>query len=446
MRKLFAVITIIGGGSNYTSEVIRLLIEQAKQLGLKKIRLMDTDQMKFLDSGKTRMEINAGLARRMVKHLGLDIEITVHYELVPAITGTNLVLTQIRPGMNQERIRLELLGHQFGSIGQETNGIGGMALACLSIPAVLEIAWAMEKYAPGAPMINFTNPAGMVTQAVLNHSSITAFGMCNIPICFLLESLHGIGLDDSALGRLDVGWTGLNHLTFMNRFEIDGRDRIDDVIAYFATHLAEDEWGDLGVVAETVRWMEEHQIVPGHYVPYYLFPEQVREFQIAEARKNGTRGQNIAPGEVALFRELLNLGLVTTPDGLKSRGGTNYSKAAIRAIIGLMSDDGMRQVLCCKNESLSFLGGHVAVEVPTVVTTKGAKAIEQVAPPQVEPLIAKIAGLQTMVVEAAMKKESALLLQAALENPTCPDDEATCRAMVDALFAEDEQGLFVGWS
>ena len=441
MRK-FPIITIVGGGSNYSAEVLRLLIKQWKTLGLREIRLMDNDQSRFEDSGMSRMEINAALARRMVSAQHAEVTISVHYSLSSAIAGTSLVLTQIRPGMNRERIRLELLARKFGCIGQETNGLGGIALEVLSIKAIIEVARVMEKLAPEASLINFTNPAGMVAQALVNYTKVNAFGMCNIPICFLLDGLAGLGFDVEVIDQVRVNWYGLNHFSFLQHFDIYGVDHIAKVAHHFET-LAEDEWGDLGVADKTIAWMREFGIVPGHYLPYYLFTDAVRGFQNAQPC---TRGQEIAEQEPLLFRDLMDPELVTTPDRLRNRGGTNYSKAALRAIRGLQGDQPVYQILCCRNNgAMANLGDDVAVEVPTWVTENGVQPIPQPVDERVASMICDRADMQELVVKAAMERDPRLLVQALVVDPLTPSDQTTCEQMVAELFSGDDQHLFDDW-
>ena len=223
-------LTVIGGGSSYTPELLDGLFLRLERIPVSEVWLMDLDVQ--------RLGINAAFARRMAEAHGVGIGIRVTTDLREAVRGARYVVTQIRVGGMQARIADEKLGLRHGLIGQETTGVGGFACALRTIPRILDIARVMESLAPNGFLVNFTNPAGINTEAVLRHSAIRTVGLCNVPIGMIMDIVKHLG---GAWDDYELDYVGLNHLSWVRRFARRGEDITQAVLEKFFEH-ARDEW------------------------------------------------------------------------------------------------------------------------------------------------------------------------------------------------------------
>jgi 6-phospho-beta-glucosidase len=206
-------ICVVGGGSTYTPELIEGFIGAEDDLSLEAIALMDINS--------DRLAVVGGLAGRMLKAAGSGIELQLFTDRRKALDGANFVLTQIRVGGMQARIRDERIPLNYGVVGQETTGPGGFAKALRTIPVMLDIAADMAAVAPEARLINFTNPSGIITEAVSKYSEVPVIGLCNGPI----HSLYAIAADlKTEPERIRLDYVGLNHLSWIRGVYLDGRD------------------------------------------------------------------------------------------------------------------------------------------------------------------------------------------------------------------------------
>ncbi|MBP2020139.1 alpha-galactosidase/6-phospho-beta-glucosidase family protein [Symbiobacterium terraclitae] len=218
-------IAIFGGGSSYTPEIIEGFIVRHATLPVREIHLVD------IPAGREKLQIVGALAQRMVRKAGLDIRIVLTEDKDAAIEGADFVTTQLRVGLLEARIKDERIPLKYGTIGQETNGAGGMFKALRTIPVVLDIARRMERLAPGAKLINFANPSGIVTEAVLKHSKVDVMGLCNVPIGMKMNIAKLLDVDPS---RVDIDFAGLNHLVWGLNVRLDGKDVKKQVLAGLA--------------------------------------------------------------------------------------------------------------------------------------------------------------------------------------------------------------------
>lgn len=189
MNKKLKIVTI-GGGSSYTPEIIEGFIKRADELPIEEIVLVD------IEDGKEKLEIVGNLARRMVAAAGLDWKITLTLDRKEALKDADFVTTQLRVGLLDARIKDERIPLSLGMMGQETNGVGGMAKALRTIPVILDICKDIEELCPEAWLINFTNPSGMVTEAVLNNTKVKCIGLCNVPVGMMKAVEEVLGSDD----------------------------------------------------------------------------------------------------------------------------------------------------------------------------------------------------------------------------------------------------------
>ena len=232
-------ITVIGGGSTYTPELVNGFLARVATLPIKELWLMDID--------KERLDIVGGFAQRMAKAKGEPFKVILSTNQREAIAGASYVVTQLRVGQMPARRGDEYLGLRHGLIGQETTGVGGMAKALRTIPVILSIANDIRETAPGALLANFTNPAGLVTEAITRYASdVPAVGVCNVGITTKmgildeLEKATGSRVDE---GRAVLNTLGLNHLTWHRGFTIDGEEMWPMIFPAYVEELKKEEQG-----------------------------------------------------------------------------------------------------------------------------------------------------------------------------------------------------------
>jgi len=212
-------ICVIGGGSTYTPELIEGLIERRDELPVATMTLMDIDE--------NRLRVVGGLAGRMLQAAEANIELSLTTQRKEALEGADYVITQIRVGGLACRIQDEKIPLQFGVVGQETTGPGGFAKAVRTIPVLLDIAHDMAEVAPGAHLINFTNPSGIITEALLKYTTTPTVGLCNSPVGFQRGIAQQLGV---APERIQLNYVGLNHLSWIRGVRLDGEDVFDQVL------------------------------------------------------------------------------------------------------------------------------------------------------------------------------------------------------------------------
>ncbi|MFN2276859.1 MAG: 6-phospho-beta-glucosidase, partial [Candidatus Promineifilaceae bacterium] len=258
-------VAVIGGGSSYTPELINGFLERVEQFPLKELWLVD-----ILPE---RLDVVGGFAQRMVKARGAPFEVHLTTDRREAVAGAGYVTTQLRVGWMQARREDEYLGRRHGLIGQETTGVGGMAKALRTIPVILELAADMRELAPQAPLVNFTNPAGLVTEALARYApDITAVGVCNVPITaknMILDTLDLPGDRGELAQRSELHTLGLNHLSWHRGFTLDGEDLWPQVMAHLLARIEdgeEEEWD-----ADTIRVLN---MIPNYYLQYFYYTDR----------------------------------------------------------------------------------------------------------------------------------------------------------------------------
>jgi len=359
-------IAVIGAGSTYTPEIIEGLVARSGRLGIGSIRLMDIDEAK--------LGIVGGLAARMIGRSPLGgrstlgggvppTRVVLTRDLDEALEGADYVLAQVRVGRLAARIEDERIPLRHGLIGQETTGIGGFFKGLRTIPVVLDIARRMERLCPEAWLVNFSNPSGMVAQAVLGESRIRMVGLCNNAINMYREVARWLGTD-----RAEIGYLGLNHLSWITSIVLDGRDRLGEALAAGAAGHMPANVPHSGFDPETLRVAGG---LPCAYLTYFYYREKALAEQLAAGE---TRGQVCMGIEEELLRMYADPGLSTKPTQLSKRGGSLYSEAAISLIESL--EGGERDVHVVNLRSggaLDFMEDDDVVEIPAAVG-RGAPA------------------------------------------------------------------------
>jgi 6-phospho-beta-glucosidase len=353
--------------------------------------------------------------QRLAARRGGAVRVTLHEEAGPALDGASFVVTQIRVGGIQARIADEKLGLRHGLIGQETTGVGGFACALRTIPRILDIARVMEELAPRSVLVNFTNPSGIVTEALIKHSRITSVGLCNVPIGIIMDIVKHVGC---AMEDVELDYVGLNHLSWVRRIRIRGKDATETVLARFLD-LAHEEWEVEAVRTNMVLAMKSLGMFPNGYLQYFYATEAVLSHL---KNKLKTRGEEVLEVEKTLFEKYARPDLDQKPEELSKRGGAHYSSAAFHLISAIENNTRNRQIVCCRNNgAIPTFDDDAAVEVPAVIGRDGATAIPQPPPGlAIRGLMQAIKAYESLTVKAAVDGDREAAFQAMLMHPLMP--------------------------
>jgi 6-phospho-beta-glucosidase len=422
---------VIGGGSSYTPELLDGLFSRTERIPVSELWLMDPDT--------ERLAINTGFVQRIAEQRGAPFSIHSTTDMREAVKDARYVVTQIRVGQMQARIQDEKLGLRHGIVGQETTGVGGFACALRTIPRILEIAHTMEDIAPNGYLINFTNPAGIVTESVLKHSKIKSVGLCNVPIGMIMEVIKYFG---GAVDDIELDYVGLNHLSWVRQFKKSGEDITAQVLDKFFEH-ARDEWEQDDTRENMISAMKSLNMFCNYYLQYFYSTDTVLE---TFKKKDKTRGEEVLEIEAALFKKYQDPELKEKPEELSKRGGAHYSTAAFHLIDAIENNTGNRQIVCCRNNgAVPTFDDDVAVEVSAIIDAKGATSLPQPVPESpIRGLMQLIKAYESMTVEAAVTGNRETAYQALLLNPLTPNAGA-CRALLDDLLEINKphlQGTF----
>ncbi|MCC7383857.1 MAG: 6-phospho-beta-glucosidase [Deltaproteobacteria bacterium] len=399
-------IAVVGGGSTYSPELASGLAERAAALGLHTLALYDRDASRLATVG--------GFVERLCRGIAPELSVERHQELDAALSGARFVVVQIRVGGQAARREDELLGRSFGVIGQETTGVGGLAKALRTIPAVLEIARRVERVAPGALLINFTNPVSIVTQALLTHTAASAVGLCNIPIGQRRAIAEHLGVDPS---EVIIDSVGLNHLSFIRGIEVGSREILPELIRGLTTTLPNGQRPanipDLDFPAELFR---DLGLIPSDYLRYFFLAKET----IAEqAARPSTRADDVIAIEAELLAEYARPDRTTKPEALSRRGGAFYSHAALEIIEAVTHDTQARLVVDVANGSTVFeLPREACVEVPCLVSATGARPLPQrPLEPVIRGLIQHVKAYEELAITAALSKSRRDIYRALVAHP-----------------------------
>ncbi len=357
MRKELKI-AIIGSGSTYTPEIIEGFINKKDSLPLRKLYLMDIDSRK--------LNIVGNLCKRMVEFAKLDCEVVLTQNLDEALEGADFVLAQIRVGKLPARVLDEKIPLKYNLIGQETNGIGGFFKGLRTIPVILEITKKMEKLCPDAWLINFSNPAGMITDAVLNHSKIKMLGLCNVPLNMIDSLKKRLGLQSA-----QVEYVGLNHLSWVTSIVSDGKDYLQTAIKEGINSEAMKNIPASGFTPELIKTVGA---IPSSYLEYYYYKDHKLE-NAKNAEK--CRGEVCMGIEENLLEIYSDSEVHVKPELLGKRGGSRYSEVAINLVDSIYNDRGDVQVVnCLNNGAIPFMADNDAIEISAIIDKDGAHPIK----------------------------------------------------------------------
>ena len=417
-------IAIIGAGSTYSPELMEGFINHKNDLPLKELYLMDIDDRK--------LEIVGGLCQRMFKHAEMDTNVVLTKDLDEAIKGASFVCAQIRVGKLPARVKDEKIPLKYGLLGQETNGIGGMFKGLRTIPVILNICKRMEELCPDAWLINFSNPSGMIAEAVLNNSPIKMIGLCNVPINSIDSVKRQLNLPKEAF----VEYMGLNHLAWITKVEYQGKDYLEDAIKQGLDSGNMKNIPTLGFSKELIATCGA---IPTSYLNYYYHKDKSVE-KCLKAEK--CRGEVCMEIEEQLLQIYSNSEVNTKPELLSKRGGARYSEVAINLIDAIYNDRQNIQVVNILNKgAIPFLADNDAVEISAIVGKDGAKPIPidpKFNNKSIEELIKTVKAYEKHAVKAAMTGDVHEALQALMINPLVFDYDKAYDCFFDLLEAHRE--------
>jgi len=413
-------VVVIGGGSTYTPELIEGLANRADRLPIDELVLQDIDP--------ERLAVVGGLAGRMLKRFAWPGRLVLTGDRAAALEGADFVLVQLRIGGQAARLVDETLPLRFGTIGQETTGAGGFAKALRTIPVVLELADQTRRLAAdGAWIIDFTNPVGMVTQALLDDGH-RAVGLCNVAITLQRHLAARLGVDPE---RAELDQAGLNHLSWVRALRVDGVDRLPDLLASQADSIS----AEMDLPVDSFRRLGA---VPSYYLRYYYsFPEVLRR-----QREGHTRAEEVAEIERQLLDLYRDPTLNEKPALLADRGGAFYSEAAAQLLASLRDGRGDVQVVDVRNEgSIPGVPDDAVVEIPARIDSSGATAgrFEPLAP-ELLGLVQQVKAYERLAVEAAIHGDRKAALKALLANPLVGRYNVAT-ALLDALLDANRRHL-----
>lgn len=393
-------IALIGAGSTYTPELMEGIINKKDSLPVGKLFLMDIDERK--------LSIVGGLAKRQIEAAGLECEVVLTDSLDESLKDADFVLAQIRVGKLPARVLDEKIPLKYGLIGQETNGIGGFFKGMRTIPVMMEIAKKMEELCPNAWLINFSNPAGMITEALLNYSKVKMIGVCNVPINMIDSLKRRLNLPNAT-----VEYVGLNHLSWVTKITQDGVDYLEKAISEGINSEAMKNIPASGFTPELIRTVGA---IPSSYLEYYYFKD-TKLMNAMEAKK--TRGEVCIDIENELLQIYCNSELHTKPDLLSRRGGARYSEVAINLVDSIYNDKQDVQVVnTLNNGALDFMADDDVIEISCVIGKDGPKPIKaNINNPHIVEYMKMMKAYEKHSVKAAITGDEDEAMRALLINP-----------------------------
>lgn len=403
-------VSVIGGGSTYTPELVSGFLKRVESFPVGELCLMDIDP--------ERLQIVGGFAQRMATAHGSPFRVTLTSDQRQAIEGAAYVVTQLRVGMMPARREDEYLGLRHGLIGQETTGVGGMAKALRTIPVILGIAEDMRQLAPSGMLVNFTNPAGLVTEALSRHApNIPSVGVCNVGITAkmqLLESAEKQLGKPIAPERAVLQTLGLNHLTWHSGFLVDGEDLWPQVFAAYLDDLRSDpnpEW--------EVGTLKTLGMIPNYYLQYFYTTQKKLE---AQKRWPPSRAEEVMAIEADLLKLYADPALSEPPAELMKRGGAYYSTLATELLNSHYNDLGQVHVVNVPNRGAApFWPEDWVIELPCRVDRRGIHPLPvRMLPQACSELVKQVKIYELNTVEAAVTGDREAAYQALMAHPLGP--------------------------
>lgn len=429
MTKGIKIVTI-GGGSSYTPELMEGFIKRYEELPIRELWLVD------IEDGKEKLEIVGKMAQRMWDASPYDVKVHLTLDRREALKDADFVTTQFRVGLLNARIKDERIPLYYGMAGQETNGAGGIFKAFRTIPIILSIVEDMKELCPNAWLINFTNPSGMVTDAIIRYGKWEkVIGLCNVPVNAMIAEPELIGKN---LDELIYTFAGLNHFHWHRVKDLTGNDVTSEIIDKLYD-------GDSGIPSNIFdvpffkEQLKQMNMIPCGYHRYYYRYDEMLEHLLEEYNDSnvGTRAQQVKQTEAELFELYKDPNLNYKPEQLAKRGGAHYSDAACETIASIYANKNTHIVVSTKNNgAVPDLAPDDVVEVSAYIGAAGARPIAFGTLQRAERgWLQVMKNMELCVEEAAVTGDYGLALQAFIINPLIPSGETAKRVLDELLIA-----------
>ncbi|CCN69577.1 6-phospho-beta-glucosidase [Vibrio nigripulchritudo SFn118] len=432
MQKKSLKLAIIGGGSSYTPELVEGVLKRLDKLPVREMHFVDVAE------GEEKLEIIAALAKRMVEKVGADIEIKASLDRRSAIKDADFIMTQFRVGGLKARANDERIPIKYNVIGQETTGPGGFAKALRTIPVILDICKDIEELAPNAWMLNFTNPAGLVTEAVHRHTKVKSMGLCNVPVSMTMMVAE---MMDCEPHELQLDFAGLNHLVWVHQVWLHGEDitetvleKVGDGANFSMKNIFEEPWDP--------DFLHALGVIPCPYHRYFYQTEAMLAEEKQSAEEVGTRAEQVMQTEKELFELYRDVNLDHKPEQLEQRGGAYYSDASLNLVDAIHNNLNAVHVVNVRNNgAIHTLPDDAVIECSSVVGSFGAKPLAVGAfPAEIRGLIHQVKAYEELAVEAAVTGSYEKSLMALANNPLVPDI-AAAKAILDEILESNKPYL-----
>ncbi|MEV6836847.1 6-phospho-beta-glucosidase [Streptomyces sp. NPDC051133] len=416
-------LTVVGGGSTYTPELID---------GFARLRdTLPVEELVLVDPAADRLDLVGGLARRIFARQGHGGRIVTTSDLDAGVDGADAVLLQLRVGGQAAREQDETWPLECGCIGQETTGAGGLAKALRTVPVVLDIAERVRRANPRAWIIDFTNPVGIVTRALL-RAGHRAVGLCNVAIGFQRKFAGMLGVSPADVHLAHVG---LNHLTWETGVRLGGPEG-ENVLPKLLGEHGETIAADLRLPRHL---LDRLGVVPSYYLRYFYAHDEV----VRELRTKPSRAAEVASMERELLRMYGDPSLDEKPALLAKRGGAYYSEAAVDLAAALLGGGGSPyQVVNTLNRgTLPFLPDDAVIEVQAAVGPTGPVPLPV---PELDPLfsglVANVTAYEDLALEAALRGGRDRVFRALLAHPLIAQYDRA-GTLTDSLIAHNREHL-----
>ena len=421
-------IVVAGGGSSYTPEIADGLIRRKNTLKVRELVLLD------IHAGKEKVNIIEKMVKRMFMAAEMDVKVRVSFNPEEAFENCDYIICQIRAGGLKSRALDEKIPLKHGLIGQETTGAGGLFNGLRSIPQVLELAKCAEKICPTAWFINFANPAGMVTEAILQQTKLKAVGLCNVPINMITD------IADRLKAKKDdiyIDYLGLNHLSWVTGVTYKGKEVMKELLENKESRQL---LANVPEVEGAEALLEKIGAIPSPYLNYYYFEQAMKDEEKQSSENEGTRAEVVMKLESELFQKYNDISQSDKPTQLEKRGGSLYSEAAISLIDSLQKESRDIHVLNVRNMGvIPELPIDCVVEVNCLVGKNGIRPIgDGKLPAHGLSLIKQIKTYELNAIKAALSGSRADLFEAMLCHPLIRSASHLESLMEEMLDANEE--------
>lgn len=432
MSKDSIKLAIIGGGSSYTPELVEGVLKRLDKLPVKTIHFVD------IEAGAEKLEIIRGLSERMVKKAGAEIDIIADFDRRAAIKDADFVMTQFRVGGLSARANDERIPLKYDVVGQETTGPGGFAKALRTIPVILDICRDIEELSPNAWMLNFTNPAGLVTEAVNKYTKVKSIGLCNVPVSMQMMIAEMMACEPD---ELQLEFAGLNHLVWVHRAWLAGEDitqqvltKVGDGANFSMKNIWEEPWDP--------SFLRALNAIPCPYHRYFYQTDAMLAEEKQSAQEQGTRAEQVMKTEAELFELYKQPELDHKPAQLEERGGAYYSDASLNLVDAIYNNkNSIHVVNVLNNGAINSLPDDAVIECSAVIGSWGAKplAIGELSP-NISGLLHQVKAYEQLAIEAAVHGSYDSALMALANNPLVPDI-GRAKAILDDILQQNSEFL-----